>query len=462
MKKIIIAIVSIVAVACLGIGGFLVFSNVGKTSTATEALEQAMNNFLPDSEKLASFASPTKKLFDGVYKVTTDSKLNIGDQKMSLNGDVYVDGANQKYYLDSTYDFGGSAMGLEAYFEKTTMYFKVKDVFSRFYSINLTDVFTSSDTDEMNELLEVFEKIEFTPEQMGKLSELIKKSVLDNIKDNDFKKKEEKLTFDGKEISTTKYSLGITEKLCKDILLSFMEGLKNDKELVGAFQTMIDSFASYFEENGSLDGASSDKVDFTAMLDEAIKSLNEEEAGKEIVADFVMYLNKKDIVRYELVVKATDKDSSDVTIRINTYENKKGFNNFEFVVLNGTSEVVNVKLEGTSKTKKDLTMSVMGEKILTGSMEFSDKKTEFTLKSDAIGLDMNYLYEVVSEGKEYKLNLSFALDYEDTKVNITSNNTLKTEEKLPDVDISNSTSYENMTEEELQALQAIFQKLDLI
>lgn len=233
MKKILSVVLFVVAIVMIGSGVYIMNSSKYLFSMALNGVF----NYLTDgytemSDKLKN-SNETEK-----YKITTDTTVSNGnDEIISLNGDMYVNAQSQKMYvnLDSKLqkeDF----VALEGLLDKEKFYIKIKEAMENFYYTELTSESSLEIGSSKAENMDYSQLLQLEDNEIKLLVKYLKKSILKDLKDSDFKKTSETLKIEGKNYKTSKISLGLSEKEASTILKNFLEAINKDNKAIKILQ----------------------------------------------------------------------------------------------------------------------------------------------------------------------------------------------------------------------------------
>lgn len=462
-KKIISFVILIVGIVCLGAGICMnLFFTTTKKGMFTNALTQSMENIIPGVQELANSLAPTKAFsYDKNTPVTlvTDTSLVNYDETISLKGNMIVDVANTKGYGNLSVGIDNASALLEMYIQDTRLYFKVKNAFKKFYYMDMEEDSTIESSADYEELEKLLSEV-FTEEEVDKILDYLKESIVNNITEDNFIEEEVELQLGGSTFETTKLTLDITDKLVADIMVDFLTSVKNDMKLVNAFNKLGQMLYDYLAD----DEEEAEKFDAVELIDEKIAKFKEE-TSVEVLCSYSMYLeNKKNVLRHEFVMPSKDENTEDSKIILNGYQNSNKYNNYELMLLSGNSEIVVIKLIGTAANTKSIVVNVVGQTVVTGKYEQSNSKCsiELEMADDTEKISLAYLYEIVEADKEVRFDLELsAASLNEVYLELSSKNTITVGGTIPSVDISNSDSYENITQEELDAVANIFSSLQM-
>lgn len=407
--------IALIAVFSVGVGLYLYLSS--SKVIFSKAMEKAIDSLFEEKGLLDDLEYDT-------LKVNTNTNLALAsgatNYSLTMNGNVGYNEENQKIYMDLNTNLNNqNLVDFQGMLEKDKFYFKIKDLMTKFYYIDI-HLYTS---DELKE------------EDLDHMVEILKDSFFDNLKDDDFSKSKQNLDLSGKSVSTTKLSLKLTEEKLYEMVTDFLNSVKNDKEAMATIQK-IDSELTEEKIDEALDAISESKKD----------------VDKNNYILYTIYVDKnKDILKQEISINdATDDSMKDMMLVINSYKDDNKYQNLEFVILSSNVEVINLSLKEVSKEEIKLEVNSALVKA-EGTIKNNNTENSYNIVvTDTMGNklgDIVYsLIKVDSKKFTYNLNIAFAID--DVKANLVSNNTILLDEQLTDFDVTNSQSIDAMPESE--------------
>ena len=436
-KKILISIVLVLGIALVGFGAykFIYYSNRAIFSRVISKFEKSLVDV--SSNSFEGIIPKSFNVTSDKIKMTTNTTIDtvgIGaDISVAFNGDIYMDTTKNGAYIDIDASFQNEFLtNAKLLFKDTKLYFKLEEISPLFY-------YTDSD-------------INFTVEKEEKSTSYtvivtyLKEAILENLKDEDFKDSEETLSFSGKDFKTKKISLSITEKKLMEIVITFLEKVKADKNVL----ELVGNLGLSIEEEKIIN-------EYIKQLKDAIK-----DASAEILFEYNIYVYGKDnAIKQEVIIPGENEEST-IIITINHYENSKGFKNFELKFGTKDQTIVKATTTGTSQTKSNILLDFMGMITVRGTYEITDKKAELEASIEIVGEEYGTIKYLLNtkDSKTFEVNFEAYVEVEDMKVGIVTRNEITIDVPMEEVDTTNSIPVEDMTEEVQKKLQDILDKFE--
>ena len=419
-KKIWLPIVIIIVV--LAGAGALVWFLLSGGSSKSQA--EIMTDSLKHSfglEKVLDDDTDYEKFFkENILKLTMDLSLSSGRENVSGNVEAYS--GKEQAYLLAVLKEGSEKLEMEGLLKDNKIYFTLKDLLSKYYYIDMKELANNN--------------TKATSISSTKIVTYLTDSISSVITEDKIEKESgETRKVDGEEYNTTKYSYTLTGMDIYDIVKTFLDKVKNDKDLVKEF-------------NASLESAD---MSFSDVYEQILESVAEiKEQGK--LLTYKTYIYKGEAISSEITISMK---SEQMTIPINFI-----INNVDGLYEAYVSVMGQRMAEFVVKEKKenvhDLYFSVMGEKMIEGTLEGT--KDDFTLKINGTEkMDGNFNIKVTmkkNDTLEYTGKIEIDAEVEDGE---DMTGTIKFESKkadsIPKVDVSNSAPYSEMTEKDKEIIR---------
>lgn len=442
IRNILIVCLIAIGIAALAIGVYFMMIPSDKEIFSSAFKKNISNIKELDVGSISLFDNISGLKEDVKLKLTTDTSVSAFDSEFKLNGDIYSYLQDMYANVSLTQD-GNETFALEAVLKDAKLYHKVKDVYSKFYYVDLD---LSSLTKDSNSL------------DISVILDYLEEAILDYVNDDNLVKEDKTLTLDGNEVETKRYSISFTEKDSLEILKAVVDKLKNNKDFYDLF----------------VSGLKDADIDINSLLNE-LDDMIKEADDKDKLLTYSIYLDGDTVVSNEFAVSIKSEETS-VTVRltINSYKNKAGYDNFEMYLSTMGFKMFGIEIKGTSATKSDISIYAMDTVSVTGTMESSNTVFNVSLKGNVKvetddGTTNNeeiFTLEIdgkeVTKSKEYDVNLNMNFDYDDQSFKISSNNKVIIGEDMPDVDLSNSAAIEDMTEEEKEFFSTLFGEISFL
>lgn len=258
-------ILSIISIGLLVAGFLLVSSNKVVMLQSISNLTKKFENFLDDKDFAEKIAASKE----------TGVKLDMGltSQQLGINGGIvfdYLENADDKKSkldLNITMD-GQNLISGNAVLANNNAYVYVDGITPNYYHTAL-------------EYVSILSNLELN--SYDKISNLLKDTVKDYIKEDDIKKEKVEITYNGKAKKVNKLSYAITNKAIAEIATNFVNSAKKD-------QAMLNELADLFDIN-------SDEI--VTALDSFISELTYDKVEVGCYYN-VYYYGFNKIVKYEL------------------------------------------------------------------------------------------------------------------------------------------------------------------
>ena len=194
----------------------------------TTVFEEVVSNFYKSAQEILK---ETKKggpvSFNSSMNFTvntTNPDLNatlkeISKITLSAEGSMDLDNSLFKTNITLKYDNADMLSG-DLYFENNNLYIKSKDLYNKYLLLPI---------EAIEESVPVYTKEEVNYEQ---IINKIANSLMDELKDDDFKISNDSLTIDGNKMQVKKYEITFDRPLMRRLLSKLENDIKNDKELL--------------------------------------------------------------------------------------------------------------------------------------------------------------------------------------------------------------------------------------
>lgn len=441
VRSVLITCLILVGLAALAIGIYFAIQPTDK-EVFSNALKENFNSIkeLGTANKNIFGLDTTKN--DLNLKLSTNTSITQGDATATITGDIYKVLENYYAKLSLTAD-GYNPIEAELFKKDNRLYHKLNGVYSKFYYTDLeTEVKENNNSNEKD------------------LFDYLTDAIIDNVNDDNLTKEDKDLTLGGESYDTEKYTVTFTQKKALEVLRDTVNNTKDSEELYNTLTAMLQLLFNSSET--SL--VTPDNFDFN-NFDDLIENADDKE--KFLTYSVYLYGGKSLSNEVALFIKS---EESDLTLRltINSYENKNGYNNFEVYLSMMGFKVMGFELRGTSDTKSDISIYFMDTFNVDGTFESTDSALNINLIATTIIEDeegnqtkqevftFNIDGKEVVKDKEYDINMEMIVPLGLEQVQLLkSTNKLTLDEKMPEVDVSDSAPIEEMTEEERYVLDSI-------
>lgn len=376
-KKVLIAVIACVAVAVLAVGGFFVY-RIFRNNDPVKVTSDAIRG-LKDNIKDAKDENPgLTKLLEGndPYEVNTSIKVTLPQKMGTLGANILaqIDAKNEMFRADVNAKFNKELLfDMSAILDSKNLAFKFPDTMKNYYSVDISEAM-SEFKESMKEIdTKAFEKA--MKYDYTKLIDYLADAIEDALDKGDFKKTNDEISVDGKDIKVNKYTAKITAKEATKVASSFLTKVSKDSELIDVFATLTDT----------------DKKDIKEFLNDTIKELKDVDVDGDEYILYSVYVSKTGkVVGYGFefegveVTIATRNDvteikatASGVTISL-TIEEKSDDHVVITLSTVGISATLDIKdevktVKKNSEYKEELSIelkiSVMGQDDVTAKIE---------------------------------------------------------------------------------------------
>ena len=262
---------------------------------------------------------------------------------------------------------------MSAILDSKNLAFKFPDTMKNYYSVDISEAM-SEFKESMKEIdTKAFEKA--MKYDYTKLIDYLADAIDDALDKGDFKKTNDEISVDGKDIKVNKYTAKITAKEATKIASSFLTKVSKDSELIDVFATLTDT----------------DKKDIKEFLNDTIKELKDVDVDGDEYILYSVYVSKTGkVVGYGFefegveITIATRNDvteikatASGITISL-TIEEKSDDHVVITLSTVGISATLDIKdevktVKKNSEYKEELSielkLSVMGQEDITAKLE---------------------------------------------------------------------------------------------
>ena len=444
MKKKGIIIFSILGVALIAVGVAFAIMSLPKKSNKevfTEAIESALginvNEKKSVEEKIDKITNAVK---DNIYKVNVSMDSSM-EEASSERANVVAYFGKGQFYGNINTDFNDNSQTLEGIYKDNKVYFTVKNVLSKYYYIeNLEEMIPTNDFSKYNGILQ-------------NVLNYLKDSIINVIKEEDIVKDSEDITLNSKEIKATKYEYKITGNTLYEVIENFLNKVKNDKEIINMFGSLVETFKNEIKNNYSesdeIEINESSIPDFNTMINEILENAKDTKNLGDLLTISV-YTYKDETVKTKISM-SVDNGEQKIPMDISFDSFKENGLMYRKISLSQAGiELFSLIINQTSKTNYDIKLSFMLQEVLSGTLVNNDDSYNLKLKTSenfptTLSLELNISknngYLVVdSDGSKLKIDFS----YEEVS-------------SMPNVDISNSAPYTEMTEKEKETLKGLFE-----
>lgn len=238
VKKFVLPAIIVVAIAVVGFVGFLgyrmIFGDdpVEITTNAIRGLKDTIKDAKDDSNGIYGLIS-NGDAFEIKSKMNLSLPQGLG--KYNLDMLLQADTKNEVGKLDLKADQNKkNILNLKAALSDSKLYFRLADTMKNYYFIDITEIMkelndglTNIQSSISPEFIELISKYDF-----NKLIDYAADSIEEVFTKDDFKKSNEEITVNGKEVKALKYTTKITQEKAIKIAKSFSKKAIKDEDLI--------------------------------------------------------------------------------------------------------------------------------------------------------------------------------------------------------------------------------------
>jgi len=422
-RKILGVLLLIISFALIGSGTFLMIN--GNKIRFVNAIKKATSNIVEDVDTfkeifvLAEYdASKTNT------KVSSTNTLTFRGESVVLAGDIYTKANSKKdFYYDFALKSGSDTVSLAVLLKESKAYANIKEVSDKFYYFDFDLL------DNANELNE---------EDFEVLKDYLLDSTFKILAKNAIFKEKTDIMLGGSTYKLDKLTIDVSEKNLNEILIDFLKKVNDNPK----YKKVMNS----------------ETVD-EVSIDDSIKAAEEAlaKSADKILFTYSVYVDSKDrIFRHELT------DESKEKIVINSYEDKSGRKQFLFEVSKEGKSIVSFEIKGIDDTQSIITGIIDGSPVISGTYTRTDKLIELALSLNMSegSVKLTYKFESVEKNKKYKQYLEIDVM---SMIVLESDNEVELGVEYPNIDVSNSYKFEELTPEDGEKLmELIIVNLELL
>ena len=358
---------------------------------------------IDEEQKILEIINMIKKI-----DLSYDYKEDKNNNRASLSFDSKI--ANEDF------------IKLEALTQKNKIYFNLKNLLDKYYYIDY----------EFTSLLSVIDE-----KDTKYVLNILKDVIVDKVTSDYFSSEKTTVKINNIDERAEKVTLELDDKLLKDIFITIIDELKNDKKA-------MDILVEYNKI---------EKEEMIEIFNAAKEALTQVPSTSNQKYTYNMYLQSSKVLKQEIIVGTT-------SIEYFTYNNV-----YEIKILDNAVEQLSLKLE-----QKDNQTIISGNvaSMFTLNGTYVDGKLDLSV--GVMGVEMAKLNvittENVSDSKfDTTLNATLKISEGETEmltINIDLKNTISKEKAIDEKDVTNSVNAEDITEEDQETLTNNLMKLPLI
>ncbi len=435
-KKTLKIIAAVLIVAAVGLVGFGVYY----MNTSKYIVEKSITSSL---DKLSAIVkgedntfAPDSGLPSGITKFGIDSSNELtvksGDQTVAGNADLkfYGDFDAKKLYVDLASTLNKeSLLNMDMLVDNDTVYLGMDKILANKYYQKMEDFEWPKTVD--------------AEKYLDSAIKYAKESILENLDSDKYEKTNETLKLNNAEYKTKKISVKITEEDVAKMVKTFLEKVKDDKDLV---KFLKDNF----------------NEDIETTLKESIDDMGSEikEASKDNYFTYIIYVKGGKTIRHLFSFDGGK-------FAIDSYKNSNKKNAFAMTLTEVTDDkeqdVLTYLAEKTDKGKYDYKLTIPNAATISGKYTKTSDKVTIDGSINVATQDVatfNYEVSTVKKNASYNINLTVDVNVDDGNIKIVSKNKVEKDKALPNYDTSKALSIDKITPEDAQALQKYMETIE--
>ena len=359
-----------------------------------------------------------KKLEKNNYKLTINTKETQDEAGYKYVEDIIYVG-NKKMYLKETATANALTYVYEAMLKDNKFYLGAKDLLDNVYYL-----------DKIDEMLGSTNKDD---DSFDKMAGYIEDALVDSIKNKDVTVGSSELKVNGSTYNTTLYSYTFTGETLYDIVVNLAESLKKDKDFYKILNTIV-------KESGTAGGSFTiTKEVADALLDQIIASAGSlKKMGK--VLSYSVYMYDDEPIG---IMASVYSDEQPLTIEYYEVEkNDKGY--IKLTASTAGNEIFSFEYNEKTKGNSDITVSTNKKEIVKGYLKENNGNYEFKL----YGTEDDSKYILITVNSDRTGTIQIVSDL----ANRVSDFKLEKVDEIPEMDVTNSVSLDDITESDYEKL----------
>ena len=398
--KIIIAVVSVLAVAAIVFAVLFFATDLFKTKNPKkgfyESLDKVATSEVSYSDVLAGLKKVGSQSYEGKGKMSMNIELGsmISNEQYEnivkvlnaaeINYVTQIEADQPTTYTTMNLKYDGKDLGTaELIVDSEKIGLKVKEITDKYLTMSIEDIMEELNLDvdtsiKLNstdiELSELIDLLDVSDSEIKRITDRYKKVLEDVIPESNYSSTKEKITVNGKEINATAYSVKISEKDLTKLATKMLESLKEDDSTIDLIQEKVNKIMSLTGQSTMKLTKSQIKSAIEAGMSEISDS--NELNGKEV--KITVYENKDEIVRVQFEVgddaiiidSQKDGDTTNMALKaktdgtemniMNVESTKKGDNKYSTKL---STDIEGMKIEITMDTETADSTSKINAKI---------------------------------------------------------------------------------------------------
>jgi hypothetical protein len=438
MKKKGIIICSIIGVLLI-VGGILLLLLLPKKSNKelyTEALEKSLGfkNDVEDKNIKDSINEFNELIKNNIYKISIDADIKEDEAGYNKSENVIYFGKNN-FYLESESLLNDKTLNLKSMLKDDKLYFELEDVLDKIYYIDGVDQLFNTAYESGDTVL------------IEKIASYLGESFKDAIKNKDIVTEKAELVINGEKYNAKLYGYTFTGNTLYDIVVSFIEKIKKDDSIYNELEKSLKNINLQAEDYGDV---KFDKDTYYQALEQIPEYAKQLKTMGDL-ATLNIYLHDGDLISREIVINVeTEQGKIPLIIADYTVDNY-----YKAAVSSLGFEAYKLEVKGQNANNGTISFFMMDQELLTGYYSKKDGNYELKLETAGNLSGNSILIKINNDGTgSLKVKTEFTeanLDYEIEQV-----------DEIPEMNVRNSVSYEEMTESDKQKLEVFMNQFNVI
>ncbi len=435
--KIIIAVVSVIAVAAIVFAILYFATDLFKTRNPKKAFYEYLDKAAASesefnySDMIASLKDVQNKSYEGKGKMSMDIELGstMKNQEYEqiidllnnaeISYETKADPKNSNTYTAMNIKYNGKDLGkFELLVNEDELGIKLAEMYDKYLTITFEEMLEELDIDSSSidmsslsmddaDVNEIVELLEISDDEITRIKDRYKKVLEDTIPEDNYSSEKEKITVNGKEINATAYSVEVSEKDLAKLVKAMVESLADDDDTLDLIIEKANKIMDLAGESTTIS-----KRQLTSALSSVAASLEDTDELSDMKLKVSVYEYKDKTVRIKF---AMNEDA----ITIDSLEDG-----------DTTNMALKVKAEGTEMTIMNIEQTKKGDgKYSTKlSTDLQGMKLEITLdteSTDSNAKENMKLYVEIPSMIKATLNVETEAEYKSVSIDkLSSNNSV--------------------------------------
>lgn len=391
-------IATIVGVVLIVVGSVLLLTSGPSKSNKelfTEAVQKSLGLFTEtgDGQVESTIKEITESIEKNIYKLSINASVNQGEASYGKADALLYFGKNQAYFKLNS-DANDEVFNLEGMLKNDKFYFEIKNVLENVYYI-----------DKVSEIFNQVGVSSGDTKLVEKVVNYLAESFMDAIKDEDVTVESSDLTINGKSYSTKKYAYTFSGNTLYNVVLNFINKVKNDKDIVNELNSILEQYGDMLGMPGN---TTLTKDDLNKVLDQIPEYAKELQSIGNLLT-YTVYMYKDEPVSRQISVMIPSEQSS-VPVVIADY---KGEGYYKISLSTMGMEMYKLELVETSTNNYSISLKMMDQEVVTGYIKNDNGNYEIKIQPISGGLKLKDDSHNSIVTKKYDDDDDFDFDYDD-------------------------------------------------